>query len=419
MTTPDRAAEPGGHLWPSFLPDGRRFTFLAVGAAREDLWVCIGSLDSPEVRRILPADSGAIAVPPGRLLFLREGTLLAQDLDAGSLDLAGDPIPIAEKVSRNTDTLYSAFTASAEGALVFKSGADSVKQFAWFDRSGRRTASVGPQGDVGNPAISPDGGRLAVDRVEPNAVTGDVWVIDLARGTGSRLTFEPENEATPVWSRDGGRLFFWADRDDRPGIYAKAANGATAEQLVVESKEAMWLQDLSPDGSLLVFVTGSVQGDIGILPLTGDRAPRPFLRTPFEERRARLSPDGRWIAYDSDESGATEIYVQSFPDPGGKWQVSTRGGVEPMWRADGKELFYLAPDRTLMAVPVSLAGAAFDAGTPQPLFPTELPVRFGKARFGPAPDGQRFLVAVPEGDAGPAPIQVVLHWDAAMGRRAP
>jgi len=410
VTRIDPSHPTGGHQWPSFLPDGRHFTYLSVGAAKDETWVHLGSLDAPEPTRLFGADSGAVYAAPGRLLFLREGTLLAQPFDPVALRITGDPVPVAEKVSRNTDTLYAAYAVSESGALLYKSGSDSIKQVAWIDRSGRRLGALGLKGELGNPELSPDGTRLALDRVEPNSVSADIWVVDLSRGTASRLTFEPSDEVRPLWSPDGSRILFAADREGRRGIFQKDASGASGEALLIESNDLQAPADVPADGKFLVYVTGSLQGDLRLLPLSGDLTPRSFLSTPFDERHARVSPDGRWIAYDSDDSARYEVYVQSFPQPGGKWQISTAGGVQPRWRRDGKELYYLAPDRSLMAVPVKGGGATFEAGIPEALFTTELPVLTGPTRYAVAGDGQRFLVTIPEGDPTPAPITVVLNW---------
>jgi Tol biopolymer transport system component len=267
---------------------------------------------------------------------------------------------------------------------------------------------------VDNPSLSPDGTRLALERVEPGALRADIWIVDLPRGTSSRLTFEPQDEGPPVWSPDGKYVYYNAEREERRGVYRKPASGAGGEELVVEAREGLWMRGLTRDGRLLVGITGSVARDISLMPLAAGGAPRLFMQTPFDEGSAEVSPDGRWIAYDSDESGRPEVYVQSFPEPGGKWQVSTSGGRKPRWRQDGRELYFLAPDRMLMAAAVKAEGSGFEAGLPEPLFPTELPVVVGGYPYAAAADGRRFVVSRPESEGVPAPFNVVLSWDAAL-----
>jgi len=416
VTIPDTTKESGGHLWPSFLPDGRHYTYLSVGNEDEGSWITIGSLDGGEPRRLVGSDSGAFYVEPGLLLFLRQGTLLAQPLDLRELRMTGDPVPVAEGVSRNRDTQYSAFSLSNNGILAYKSGADLTKQFWWFDRSGKPLEAIGPQGDVRNPEFSPDGSRLVFERVEPGGVQTDIWLLELSRGTASRLTFEPQSESYPVWSREGTHVFYNASRENARGVFRKHASGAGSEELVVAMKDPEWMRDISRDGAYLVGILGGIGRDILMAPMKTGAETRPFMKTPFDESSVRVSPDGRFIAYDSDESGQVEVYVQSFPEPGGKWQVSSNGGVKPKWRDDGKELYFLALDRTLMAVPVSAQGGTFQSGEPTPLFLTELPAALAAYSYAATSRGDRFVVARPAGGGTPAPFTVVLNWAAKLAK---
>jgi len=419
VTHPDTSREPGGHQWPSFLPDSAHFTYLAVGAKRDDSWIWTASLDSGGPNRLLGAESGALYAPPGYLLFLRGGALVAQPFDPGTLELRGDPTPIVEEVSRNTDTLYTAFSLSGTRMLAYKSGADLERQMGFFDRAGRPTGQFGPLGDLGNPALSFDGTRVAVERVEPNAITSDIWVMDLARGIGSRLTFEPGNERTPAWSADGSRVYY-AVPEGSPGIYSKAASGATPGQLLVKLDRAVSALDSSRDGQYLVFAsnTPTSTNDIWIVSLRGDPAPRPFLVTPFNESHPTISPDGRWLAYDSDESGRGEVYVQTFPSPGGKWQISNNGGAQPVWRSDGRELYYMELDGTMKAVAVKTTGSTVQAGTPETVFKIVMTRLTSIRRHTVMPDGKRFLIAAAVGAVGDtAAITIVLNWDAWLIRR--
>jgi Tol biopolymer transport system component len=417
LTTNDPEKEPGGHLWPSFLPDGRHFTFIAAGAVRSESWLAAGSLDSHEIKRLWVAESGAQYAPPGDLLFLRGNTLFAQPFDTAALAARGDSRPLVEAVSRNTDSLFAAFSVSDEGTLVYKTGSDLERQMGMFDRAGRSVGRVGPFGDLGDPALSPDGTRLALDRVEANALNPDIWVIDLKRDTSSRFTFESESEHSPQWSPDGAVLYFIARRGDRMALYAKDASGGAAEKVVVQGDASVWNSgQVTHDGAYFVFSRGTNSGDIWLASLKGDRTPHPYMETPFSETRPQVSPDGRWIAYESDESGRSEIYIQTFPRPGGKWQISASGGVQPRWRGDGRELFYFGLDRTFMAVPLREETGSLVPGTPTTLFVSALAVQ-GRFRYTVSPDGQRFYLAEATDDRQGAPIDVVLNWSALLGER--
>jgi len=410
VTTPDPAKEPGGHGWPGLL-DGDRFTYLSLGARSGEGWLISGSLGSTESRRLLSSESVARFLPPGTLLFARQGTLFAQAFDPKALAVLGDPVSVATSVSRNIDTGYAAFDASPGGTVIYKGGSDSLKQLMQVDRAGRHLKPIGPEGDVGGPQFSPDGTRLVFERVEADAVNADIWVADLKRGISQRLTFEPTNEASPVWSADGTEVFYYGEHSGTAGIYRKAANGAGEETLVTAASQRLAPEGATPDGKSLICTGGNLQGEIVVLPLSPHGSPlHPFITTPLDERRARLSPDGRWLAYDADPSGLAEVFVQPFPGPGGKWQVSTAGGTQAAWRSDGKEMYYLAPDRTLMAAPVEAKGNSFAVGTPKPLFRCDLPVRSGRLRFSPNPDGQGFIMATAARDVSSPPIQVIVNW---------
>jgi eukaryotic-like serine/threonine-protein kinase len=413
----DAQKDPGGHLWPGMLPDGRHFTFIASGAVRSESSLMLGELGSHAVRRLWVAESGAQFAPPGDLLFMRGNTLFAQPFDTGALAARGDAVPIVEGVSRNTDSLFAAFSASGEGTLVYKTGSDLERQMGLFDRNGRSLGRTGPLGDIGDPELSPDGTLLAVDRVEPNALNSDIWVIDMKRGTSSRFTFDPDIERSPAWSPDGQTIYYVARRKDRLGLYAKPANGGASERLVVEGDGTPWTSSqVTRDGAWFVFARGTNSGDIWIAPMKGGAAPHPYMETPYSEMRPQVSPDNRWIAYESDESGRSEVYVQTFPHPGGKWQVSTSGGVQPRWRADMRELYYFALDRTLMAVPLRETGDGITPGAPTPVLVTGLAI-IGKYRYTASPDGQRFYLAEGGDNATAGPFDVILNWPAMLRGR--
>lgn len=289
-------------------------------------------------------------------------------------------------------------------------------QLVWFDRSGKHLGTVGESADYSNPSLAPDGKRLAVGIRDPKTTKRDIWLIDLARGVKSRFTFDPADDFNPVWSRDGSRLYFTSDRKGQRDIFQKRVNAAEDEQLIYTSPEIKNVCDVSPDGRLLLYNTNptnsnsATRNDLWLLPLEGERNPRPFLKTQFTEDQAVISPDGKWVAYRSDESGRDEIYVATFPQLSGKWQVSVNGGAEPQWRRDAKELFFTDAGRKIMAAEVKTTSGTFETDVPKLLFETQLLSVPGRNRFVVTGDGQQFVVITRL--SAPAPINVVLNWTA-------
>jgi len=434
VTTVDKEQGETTHAWPHFLPDGNHFLYLALNSDTAKSAIRVGSLDSKETKLLLNDQSFAMYAPPGYLLFQRDGTLMAQPFDAAALVLTGDAFPIAEQVQTNTANGRTAFDVSENGVLVYRSSGGLNTQLAWFDRSGRELSRIGEPGGYVSPKLSPDGKRVAVYRTTGVGTPGDIWINDLARNTQTRLTFDAADDSVPLWSPDGSRIVFTSTRNNSFGLYQKNSNGIGEEELLLKAGNAMVPEDWSLDGRFLVYMITEGGGrDVSFLPLAGlpagqgaglpagqtagERKPVPFLKTPFYERHAQLSPDGRWMAYISDESRTAQVYVQSFPAGGGKWQVSTSGGLQPRWSHDGKELFYLGPDGKMMTVTVR-AGATFEAGTPEALFQTRI---YGLAlsatfsqQYDVTPDGQRFLLNVDVADVNAVPITVVLDWTAAL-----
>jgi Tol biopolymer transport system component len=398
--------------WPEFLPDGRHFLYLAAGQKPEDSAYRIGSLDSADSKLLAPAQTLVSYAPPGYLLFVRDKTLVAQPFDAKALKTTGEPIPLAEHVG--TDAVGLArFSVSGDGTLAYRTG-DTGDRFLWVDRSGKEGETVGDPGEYHNPAFSPAGDRLAFNLADPRSGKSDIWVRDLKRGVSSRFTFGTGDSFAPLWSPDGRLIVFRQDLD----LFEKAVGGQGGEgKLLFKSDELKVPCDWSRDGRYIAFDSlGKETGwDIWVMPVSGDRKPVPFLKTPFGELLPVFSPDGRFLAYQSNESGRYEVYVQSFPGPGGKWQISTAGGVEPRWRADGKELYYRAPDQRLMAVGIQ-NGSGFEAGPPQPLFQARFDMTPSRDRYLPTADGQRFLTVAPLGREAMTPTTVVVNWYADLGR---
>jgi Tol biopolymer transport system component len=420
LTTLNQADNETSHRWPYFLPDGRRFLYFARSGQRDKYGVFAASLDAPgskDAKRVLVGDSMALYAPPGFLLFLRESTLMAQRFDAGKLEFSGDPFPVAERASRSPLIGFGAFSASATGVLAYRSGAAATTQLTWFDRAGKTLGMLGPPGSYTYVRLSPDEKRVVVANPESPGSAADLWLFDLARGDSTKFTFHPGTDWAPVWSPDGTRIAFASDRDGIQNIYQKLASGAADEEPLLKTGDIKFPADWSRDGRFLVYESISSKSlrDLWVLPLEGDRKPIPFLLTEFVETQARFSPDGRWIAYASEEAGAPEVYVQPFPASGGKWKVSTSGGANPEWRGDGKEMFYLAADRKLMAVDIKVGGTkdrpALEVGTPRPLFQTSgsgllnLYNHYAVTR-----NGQRFLITSLKEEAASAPITVVVNW---------
>ncbi len=428
VTQMDASRQEISHRWPQFLPDGRHFLYFIHSGQPERQGIYLGSLDSKEMgakekTRLLATDSSAAYAGPGYLLFVRERALMAQRFDTGKLELSGEAFPVAEPVGVGAGTRRARFSVSESGVLVY----DSIgggNQLVWLDRSGKPLETLGPPGLYWSVDLSPDGRRVAASRTDPQTGSIDIWLFDLARNSSSRFTFHPANEGTSVWSPDGRRIAFFSSRDGPLNLYQKPASGAGEEELLLKTNANKYPTDWSRDGRFLLY-TGfdpKTRADLWVLPLSAEpknaeRKPMLFLRTEFVERNGRFSPDGKWVAYESDESGRFEIYVRAFspgqPGSGGKWPVSTGGGVEHCWRRDGKELFYLAPDRKLMAVQVK-AGAGFQAGIPRPLFQTRVAGFSFLGRYAVTADGQRFLISSEAEGAAGEPATVILNWPAAL-----
>ncbi len=350
----------------------------------------------------MEADSPAEFLPPDSVLFMRDGALLAQRLNLDTMQMQEDPVPVAARVVVGNFSSV-AVSGSASGAIAYRAHSGERQSF-WVDRSGRQLGMLGGP-DGAQPValhLSRDDRQLALQRTVNGNV--DIWVIDVERGAARRFTFEPVRDRTPVWSPDGRRMAFASERTGVFDIYVRPVDAPGTETLLVESSDAKLAYDWSPDGRFLLYGVQDPKtaNDLWVVPLAGDHKPLPVARTPFAEQGGRFSPDGRWIAYHSNESGRNEVYVQPFPGPGSRVQMSTAGGQAPQWRRDGRELTYLAPGNRVMAVPAASTGATIRLGVPANLF-TAPPG--GLVMSG---DGQRFLVSKVTTEA--APITLLLNW---------
>jgi Tol biopolymer transport system component len=385
--------------------------------------ICVGSLDSKERRLLVRASSNAIYAPPsegaaqGHILFTRERTLLAQAFDAKRLRLTGEPFPVGEQVQYFGAFGFGVFSASENGSIAYQSGGSGgLSQLAWFDRAGKQIEVVGAPAEYVRLRLSHDGRRVALDINDPQTGRLDIWIYDLSRKVLTRLTFELANNIFPVWSPDDGRIVFSSSRKGLLGLYQKASSGTGTDEALFSQETSVKIpSDWSQDGRFLVYHaidTRSKTGwDLWVFSVE-EKKPFLFLSTPATDNMARFSPDGRWLAYQSDESGRTEVYVQSFPARGGKWQISTNGGAQPIWSRSGKELFYVAPDGKLLAVGVTAGASGFEAGTPQALFETRMKSALGW-RYDVSTDG-RFLINTVLGETRANPITLVQNWAAEL-----
>ena len=393
------------HMSPLFLPDGRHFLFLLFGGDREGIYV--GAVDSPSLTRISPEVSTIGLGPADSLFFVRDQTLFAQHFDLERLQIVGEATRVAEGVQTLGPT--SMFSVSARGSVVYWTGSRTITQPTWVTRAGATAGTVGPPGEYVNIALSHDGKHLLADRF---AGQPSIWSVDIVRGTSMRETAGRRYQSTPLWAPDDKGFAFAAAIDTPPNLYFRLV-GASTEERLLHSPVQHFPQSWSPDGRYLAYMTVLPKSgqDIWLLSMTGDRQSTPFLQTPANESVARISPDGKWLAYMSNESGPFGVFVTRFPTPGGKWQISTKGGTYPMWSRDGRELFYLAPDGALMAVAVK-SGAEFEPGVPVRLFtPNAFVSGLGIGSFyDVAPDG-RFLINLLVETTSP-PAVVILDWKA-------
>jgi serine/threonine protein kinase len=394
----------GGHAFPKFHSDGRHFLFLAYGSA-EVQGVHLATLGSTEEpRRLFDADSAPVFAPPDRILYAQEGALVWRRLDPASWDAVGDPVRVAPEVFEDPVSLLGAFSASETRAITYRPNV-GTRQFAWFDRQGNRLTNLG-EPDSYQPAelrLSPDGNTLLLTRSIGRAP--NVWRMDSVLGILDRFTWGQDGDTTPVWSPDGRRILYRTAPDGFYDLYERHTDGSTDRKLVYSSYEDKGALDWSADGRYVLYWSEnkSTGRDLWALRLEGDERPLIVEQTPFNESEGRFSTDGRFVVYQSDETGRNEIYIKPFPVSGLKRRISTNGGAAPQWRKDGRELFYIAPDNSLMHVSVLQGGSGIVTGAPELLF--KLPQQ---STFVPAANGQRFLVNTVM--RAPSPITVIVNW---------
>ena len=434
VSKPDLAKLEGAYIFPVFLPDGRHFLYNVRGGHKEIRGVYIGSLDGTFKQRIIGENTSVRYVPAtpsgsdgtdGWLLYRRDDALLAQPFDARSLQLSGIPFPISERVGHdpiNTD--FVSFSVSDSGVLISDPNFNRQRQYRWVDRAGKPASSLNVIGSVGSAWLSPDQKRFVADRIDYQNNSPDLWLSDVTGGNDVRFTFVPAVDQCPVWSPDGGRIIWSSNREGVANLYQKAASGAGQDLLLLRSEYTKFPTDWSRDGQFIIYfeVNPKTKNDVWVLPVAVSNGaltagePKAVLQTDANESWATLSPDGKWLAYASDESSRFEVYVQSFPAGGGKRQISTGGGNNPRWRGDGKELLYYSSDGKLISVPIK-SGESLEAGIPVSL----LEFRSGNSLVALAPfavtvDGQHFLINSVLDNETASPLTVVVNWMAELKR---
>jgi Tol biopolymer transport system component len=398
------------HRWPQFLPDGRHFLFLARSDESRS-GICLGSLDAQTATFITRTGYGGAYSPPGQLLYVSDGALVAADLDSTHRRLASEPVPVVDHIATSSN-FYAAFSASANGVLAYATSAPTA-ELVWFSRDGRRLTEAAPRGAYADFRLSPDGRHLAVSEVEPHTQLTDLRLIDMQRGSNSRLTMSPATDASPVWSPDGTRIVFRSNRERVPDLFVRAANGSGDDEPLLKSAAPKYPTDWTPDGQFIIYHSSDprTRFDLWAAPVDHPDQPRPLVRTAYDEMQGQISPNGRWLAYASNMAGRFDVYVEPLFHKGRRWAVSVAGGFDPRWRRDGRELFYVAHDGTLMAVDPG-TGPNFDPGRPRPLFrvsdvssqPPNL------SAYDVDAGGQRFLVRLPVGSVQSLPLTLLVHW---------
>jgi serine/threonine protein kinase len=424
ISLPDASRGENSHRWPMFLPDGKHFLYLAANTSGQSNLGAIfaGALDSNEKTFVTKASGNAVYAAPGYLLFFRDRNLYEQRFDANKVELLGEPVSLRRDVAYLPRIQRAIYSASDTGALAARVGTGvALSRLVWRDRKGIEIGEVGKPEVYANFALAPNGKALALDKTDQENQNADLWTYDLQRDSMKRMTFDPAIDATPVWSADSKRIVFASSRDKLFQLYVKGADGAEEEKLLAldaSDKADKYPSDWSRDGKYLLYERSTLATGLWVAEIPALKT-RVLVNGPFTTKNGQFSPDGKWVAYTSNESGNWEIYVTSFPEAHGKWQVSNSGGTQPRWRGDSKELFYLASDGKMMAVPVT-AGTNFDAGAPVALFQAnsrELVATSELVSYDITKDGQRFLINTQIEKAEMQPMMMILNWAAELNKK--
>jgi len=412
LTTVDESLGDYQHSWPEFLPDGRRFLFVLRSTRPDRSGVYVASIDGATPRLVMPAFS-RVRYSDGHLIFVRQGTLMAQRFDANTATLEGQPVALSDRIKHHPGG-DAAFDVSRTGVLVSEqSPGEPSTRLMVFDGRGRELEPLTAAGSYRHPRFSPDGQRIVAEKVDANDRNVDLWLYDIVRGSVSRLTSNPAPDVTPTWSPDGRRVVFSSKRGAVFDVYSKMVDTTEAEQPLVTAPGDKFVEHWSADSR---YLSGTVlRSGLWIFPL--DPAAKPWMvrnDAQPETWQSEFSPDGRWFAYMSAESGSPEVYVEPLPATGARWQVSTRGGAEPHWRRGGKELLYLGADGVLMLTAVTPKG--WQKSSPTPLFHISVPDLAGSGDYTVSPDGQRIVVNTFISDPVIPPIDVIVNWTGLLPR---
>jgi Tol biopolymer transport system component/predicted Ser/Thr protein kinase len=417
VTVLDSVRRENSHRWPSFLPDGKHFLYFVRSVTTrgqgEGDAICVASLDGKPGKILVHASSNAVFAS-GYLLYARGTVLVAQQFDEGAEELRGDAIILADEIVYDQSTSRGLFTASQHGILVYQTGKVKLgDQLVFYDRNGKKGGPVGDVAEYLSPRLSPDGLRVASYIYDIQSHISNIWITDIVKGSKARFTFGSFWEMYPVWSPDGSRILYMANPEGHFNLYQKSSSGAGSEEIILQTDKGKLPDDWSPDGK---FVLYEENADLWVLPTNPDggakeRKPVPFLQSESYEGQARFSPDGRWIAYVSDESGQQEVYMRPFPASGGKRQVSTSGGLYPRWRRDGKELYYITAENVIMVADIALKDATAEVSNVRPLF--EVP----SSSYDVSGDGKRFLVVAPYESQNQVPLTLVINWDTELKQK--
>jgi Tol biopolymer transport system component len=422
VTEIDESRSEATHRYPEFLPDGRHFLYLSrqkgAGRGPEPL-VLLGSLDSMERRVVVRGATNAVYAS-GHLLYVLESTLMAQPFDADRLEATGEAVPLIDGVRFDRRFSRGVFSASGNGVLAYQTGRGEECELTWFDREGTVLGKIGDPMLYSSPVISPDGSRVAFQLIDESRGVGDIWIHDVERDLRTRLTFADADDGDPLWTSDGERIVFRSAREESVGPYVRSVDGTGEAERLHDGHLSMLPTDLTSDGKFIIYETEHPVGnELWAVSLESrDSEPIALAASGDNVWGGRLSPDGRWLAYASDQSGRSEIYVMPYQGSGGRWQISSDGGEELRWSDDGKEIVYLAIDGTIMAAGVDGSGSSFTVHGVRPLFRPPLAATPGW-RFDVSSDGQRILVTTAAGGEENQTLRLVLDWTALLEPRDP
>jgi serine/threonine protein kinase len=416
VTTLNGSLNERSHRWPQFLPDNKHFLFFAQRAVVGTGGIFVGSLDVGAPRLIMENDSNAVYALSGDLLFVRQGILMAQRFDARQLRLDGDAVPLVEHVGVNAITSRAIFAVSGTGIMVYEAGdpTGDTDQLIWYDRTGKQIEATGTPGLYLEPSVSADSNKLAISSLAGGTGNLNIWVFDLARGTKTRLTFPPASDRQPNWAPDGKSVAFVSNRNGPPHIYLNAADGTGTPTALTVDDASEFAPRFTSDGRYLLFERLADQPnsrrEIWRVLLSGDRKAFPVIQSQYDVYAPALSPDGKWLAYESRESGRPEICVMPFLHGTGKWEISTGGGALPRWRRDGRELFYISTDNKIMTAEITEQESSLLIGKVQSLFRVN-PVPFaGGSNYDVTGDGKKFVVASLAASQVSEPLTLIVNW---------